>query len=144
MKLFLLVFVVSFFAVAEESEFREKMQEDMDGYVSSYKNNCGIDVKMHWKGGKFGTNPRETNVSILCRSGLHAIEQACAENKIVKSKLSKIKNIHCNKGKGNLSYKIDGETLNIFLDNDAKITQDNNPASQTSILNKKIITDLDT
>jgi hypothetical protein len=35
-------------------------------------------------------------------------------------------------------------TLNIFLDNDAKITQDNNPASQTSILNKKIITDLDT
>lgn len=146
MKLFVLVFVASFFAIAEESEFRGKIQEDMDDYKKSIQSNCGVNVEMIWKGGKLGANPRESGVTSLCTSGLSAIQQACGESKVVQAELTKkkIKKINCDKGKGNISYKIDGDSITVFIDIQQKITQENNPAGQTDLLKKKIIADLDT
>ena len=106
-------------AFAQQSEFQEKLQEDLDSYKSRIVNNCGTDEKLSlkWTGGKLAGNPRESTkpewnaVSTLCTSGLEAIENACGGNKVVKSKLSKLQVVACKPGKGTMGYTLAGSQL---------------------------------
>lgn len=135
-------------AFAQQSEFQEKLQEDMDSYKSRIVNNCGTDEKlaMKWTGGKLAGNPREStkpewnSVSTLCTSALEAIEYVCNNNKVVKSKLSKLQVVACKPGKGTLGYTLAGTQLTLTLD--PSYTK-NNPAGQRDDLVAKIKSKLD-
>jgi hypothetical protein len=135
-------------AFAQQSEFQDKLQEDLDSYKSRIVSNCGTDEKlaMKWTGGKLANNPRESTkpewnaVSTLCTSGLEAIENACGGNKVVKSKLSKLQVVACKTGKGTMSYTLAGTTLTLTID--PSYTK-NNPAGQRDDLVQKIKNKLD-
>ena len=77
---FLLVGSVAF---AQESEYQEKMQEDLDGYKAQIISNCGSSDKLTIKwNGKLGSNPRETkdgdysSNGTLCTSALDGVSGA--------------------------------------------------------------------
>jgi hypothetical protein len=135
-------------AFAQQSEFQDKLQEDLDSYKSRIVNNCGTDEKLSlkWTGGKLAGNPRESTkpewnaVSTLCTSGLEAIENACGGNKVVKSKLSKLQVVACKPGKGTMGYTLAGTQLTITID--PSYTK-NNPAGQRDDLDKKLRDKLD-
>jgi hypothetical protein len=134
-------------AMAQESEFKGKLQEDLDGYAKSVLNGCGATVKVTWGGGKLGFNPRESekpewnSVSTLCTSALEAVESACLNNGAVKEKLAKLTTVTCSKGKGTIGFTLKGATLTLTIDPSfAK----NNAAGQRDDLVKKLKKDLDT
>jgi hypothetical protein len=133
-------------ALAQESEFQDKMQEDLDSYKKRIIENCGTTDKLTIKfAGKLGQNPRETgenytSVGTLCTSALDATSSICQGNKVVKKAFSKLTSIVCTKGKGTMSYSLKGGKLTFMVDG----TYDKNNASgQQSDLDKKIRKDLD-
>jgi hypothetical protein len=133
-------------AFAQESEFKAKLQEDMDYYVKSFASQCGATVKATWTGGKLGSNPRETPeghysaVSTLCTSGFEGASSACS-NGPVKEKFAKLNEIQCTRGKGAMTYTLKGAVLSIAIDT---AYDKNNPAGQRDDLTAKLKKDLDT
>jgi hypothetical protein len=132
-------------AFAQESEFKAKLQEDMDSYIKQFTGSCGSTPKMTWQGGKIGMNPRETkegdysSISTLCTSGLEGAAFACS-NAEVKKAFAKLTEVQCKRGKGTLAYTFKGNVLSIALDT---AFDKNNPAGQESDLTDKIKKDLD-
>ena len=133
-------------AFAQESEFRGKMQEDMDGYKKQIINNCGTPASLTMTyNGKLGSNPRETKdgnysaVSTLCTSALEGLADAC-RNGAVKASMSKVTTITCQAGKGTIKYNLKAPTLTFSLD---AAYDKNNPAGQRDDLVEKIKKDLD-
>lgn len=134
-------------ALAQESEFQGKMQEDMDSYKAQIVRDCGTTDKLVLRyDGKLGSNPRETKdgdysaVSTLCTSALEGLHSACTNNKVVKQAVSKVATLVCTRGKGTLDYKLKGGTLTFTLD---PAFDKNNPAGQRDKLVEKLKKDLD-
>jgi hypothetical protein len=134
-------------ALAQESEFQSKMQEDLDGYKAQLVDACGMSDKLTLKySGKLGSNPRETAegaytaVGTLCTSALEGLHSACQDNKVVKKAVTKVTSIVCTKGTGTLSYKLTGGTLTFSVD--GKYDK-NNGAGQRDALVEKMKKDLD-
>src|SRR5262245_59900885 len=98
-------------ALAQQSEYQAKIQEDMDGYKKQIIDNCGTaqGLGMRWVG-KLAVNPRESEkpdwfaVSTLCTSALDALSSTCQVNGPVKSAAAKLKTVTCTMGKGTLGY----------------------------------------
>jgi hypothetical protein len=134
-------------AFGQQSEFKQKLQEDMDGYKDRIVTNCKATdkLKMVWEGGSFGVNPRESEkpdwnaVSTLCTSGLDALN-ACQENEPVRKAIGKVTTISCTTGKGTLSYKLAGTKLTFSVD--PSFTK-NNASGQESDLVTKMKKDID-
>jgi len=134
-------------ALAQESEFQAKIQEDLNSLQPRIVNKWGatdkLDVRFE---GKLGGNPRQTaagdhsSVSTLCKVGLEAIEDACGSNKVVHDALSKLTTITCTRGKGSLSYAVAGSQLTLSIDTSFGKT---NPAGQRDDLKARIKKDLD-
>ena len=142
------IFGFTTLAFAQQSEFREKLQEDLDSYKSQIISNCGTSDKLaiKWTGGKLDGNPRENTkpewnaVSTLCTSGLEAISNACQGNKVVKSKLSKLTTNGCKGGKGTMDFKLAAATLTITID---QSYTKNSAAGQRDDMEKKLRNQLD-
>src|SRR5262249_26786013 len=122
-------------AFAQESEFKAKIKEDLDGYKERIESSCGVKLKaIEWSGGKLGHNPRESEkpewngISTLCTSAADALTQACVANEPVKKAMSKLTKVECVKGKGTIAYKLKGSTITFTID--PSFTA-NNPAGQT-------------
>ena len=135
-------------ALAQQSEFLQKLQEDMDYYQKQIVENCKAPDKlaMKWTGGKLKGNPRETlegqysAVSTLCTSALEGLNSSCQDNKVVASKISKVSTINCTVGKGTIGYKLKGGDLTFSIDT---AYDKNNPAGQRDDLVKKLKAELD-
>lgn len=134
-------------ALAQESEFQGKIQEDMDSYKDQIVRDCGTTPKLVLRfDGKLGGNPRETKdgdysgVTTLCTSALEGLHTACQENKVVKQAVSKVATLVCTRGKGTLDYKLKGGTLTFTLDT---AFDKNNAAGQRDNLVDKLKKDLD-
>jgi hypothetical protein len=135
-------------AFAQESEFQNKMQEDLDYYQKYFASNCGGSEKVTVKwSGKLGFNPREikegdyTAVSTLATSGLDGVVMnGCQNNAVVKKAISKVTTVVCQRGTGTLSYTLKGSTLTIMVDPSYK---KNNAAGQESDFVEKLKKDLD-
>lgn len=131
---------------AQQSEWQDKIQEDMDGYKARIVENCGASDKlaMKWEG-KLTCNPRENcgkeygSVSTLCTSGLDALN-TCQDNKVIKKTFSKLTSITCTRGKGTLGYKYSGGKLTFMVD---PAYDKNNAAGQESDLVEKMKKELD-
>jgi hypothetical protein len=140
-----LVLLLTLPVLAQESEFQQKIQEDMDGYKDRIQSACGATVTMKWMG-KLGFNPRESEkpewngVSTLVTSGLEAVANACRDNGPVKKAVGKVKKIEAKKGKGTIGYKLKGSTLTLTVDPAYK---KNNPAGQRDDLSQKMVKDID-
>jgi len=108
---------------AQQSEFQEKIQEDLDGYKTQIIDNCGSpkSLTLKWNG-KLAVNPRESEkpdynaVSTLCTSALEATVNACQSNKPVKAAIGKVTTITCTAGKGTIGYKLAGAALTFTVD----------------------------
>ena len=132
---------------AQQSEFQEKIQEDLDGYKSQIIDNCGSPkgLTLKWTG-KLAVNPRESEkpeynaVSTLCTSALEATVNACQSNKPVKAAVGKVNTIVCTAGKGTIGYKLAGATLTFTVD---PSFDKNNPAGQRDDLVTKMKKDID-
>ncbi len=131
---------------AQQSEFQEKIQEDLDGYKKQIIDNCGSkSLTLKWNG-KLGGNPRESEkpdwhaVSTLCTSALEGTVNACQSNKVVKATVGKVSTIICTAGKGTIGYKLAGNTLTFTVD--GSYTK-NNPAGQRDDLVTKMKKEID-
>ena len=132
---------------AQQSEFQEKIKEDLDGYKSQLIDNCGSpkSLTLKWNG-KLAVNPRESEkpdwnaVSTLCTSALEGAVSACQSNKPVKAAIGKVSSIVCTMGKGTVGYKLAGSTMTITVD--PSFTK-NNPAGQRDDLVTKLKKDID-
>jgi len=139
----LLGVLVASTALAQESKFQEKMQEDLDYGKKLIERNCGLKgVSVKWAGGKLGHNPREGTpaLSTLCQSGLEALFNRCLNNAAVKKAVTKVNALECTRGKGPLSFKLSGPKFSVAVDE--AFTKDN-AATQRDALMKKIEQELD-
>jgi len=69
---------------AQESEFQNKMQEDLDFYKPQFVSKCHTSDAITFKfAGKLGANPRETRVSISCTQAVEAALYSCDTNATV-------------------------------------------------------------
>lgn len=141
------IITLSGVALAQESEFQGKIQEDMDGYKDRLVRDCGTTDKLVLRfDGKLGSNPRETkdgdysSVSTLCTSALDGLHDACRNNKVVKQAMSKVATLVCTRGKGTLDYKLKGGAMTFTLDT---AFNKNNAAGQEAQLVEKLKKDLD-
>jgi len=133
--------------LAQESEFQNKIQEDLDGYKAQIVSNCGATDKLQirWEG-KLGSNPREGEkpeynaISTLCTSALDAVSSTCQSNAVVKKAFGAVNKITCNRGKGTISYSLKGGSLTFSVD--GSFTK-NNAAGQEADLVAKMKKDLD-
>jgi hypothetical protein len=134
-------------ALAQQSEFQAKIQEDMDGYKPQVIDRCGTtkSLTMRWIG-KLAVNPRESEkpdwfaVSTLCTSGLDGLYQTCQTNAPVKAAISKVKTVSCTMGKGTLNFKLSGSEMTFTVD--PSFTK-NNPAGQESDFVERLKKELD-
>ena len=132
---------------AQQSEFQEKIQEDLDGYKTQIIDNCGSpkSLVLKWNG-KLAVNPRESEkpdwnaVSTLCTSALEGTSNACQSNKPVKAAVGKVSTIVCTAGKGTIGYKLAGNTLTFTVD--PSFTK-NNAAGQRDDLVTKMKKEID-
>jgi hypothetical protein len=132
---------------AQQSEFQEKLQEDLNYYKEQYIDHCGSpkSLVIKWNG-KLAVNPRESEkpdwhaVSTLCTSALDGTRHACNANKPVKTAVGKVNTIICTMGKGTIGYKLAGATLTFTID--PSYTK-NNPAGQRDDLVVKLKKDID-
>jgi hypothetical protein len=131
---------------AQQSEWLDKIQEDMDGHKPHVVDACGTSDKLTMKwDGKLACNPREScatesaSVSTLCTSGLDALN-VCQNNRVVKKAIGKVTSITCVRGKGPLAYKLTGGSLTFYVD---PTYDKNNVAGQESDLVGKLKADLD-
>lgn len=76
-------------ALAQESEFQGKIQEDLDSYKGDVVKWCGTTSALTIKySGKLGSNPRETKqgdysgVSSLCTGALEGLAHACRNDAV--------------------------------------------------------------
>lgn len=135
-------------AFAQQSEFQDKLQEDLDTYKKMIVGNCGAaeTLAIKWTGGKLANNPRESTkpewnaVSTLCTSGLEGISNACQVNKVVKAKLGKLTTVACKMGKGTIDYKLAGTVLTLTID--PSFVKEN-PARQRDDFENKLKKQLD-
>jgi hypothetical protein len=134
-------------ALAQESEFQGKIQEDMDSYKEQIVRDCSTTPKLVLRfDGKLGTNPRETkegdysDVSTLCTSALEGLHTACQDNKVVKQAMTKVATLVCTRGKGTLDYKLKGGTMTFTLDT---AFDKNNAGGQRDKLVDKLKKDFD-
>jgi hypothetical protein len=135
-------------ALAQQSEFQAKIAEDMKSYQPRIVKSCGTTDKLALRfDGKLAGNPREkgpgdyTSISTLCASsGLGAVDDACRNNKVVASALSKVTDITCVRGTGTLTYKLTGSHLALVYD---PTYNKNNGAGQRDDLIKALKRDLD-
>jgi hypothetical protein len=134
-------------ALAQESEYQNKMQEDLDYYKPQLVNNCGVSDKLTIKYvGKLGSNPRErkgegTAPSTLCGTALDAVVYSCQTNEPVKKVMAKLKSVVCTGGSGQLDYKLRGTDLTLTIDPTFKHTGP--PATPKDALVAKLKKDLD-
>jgi hypothetical protein len=134
-------------ALAQQSEFQAKIQEDLDGYKARLIENCTTakSLGLRWVG-KLAVNPRESEkpdwnaVSTLCTSALDGLDDGCRSNGPVKAAASKIKSITCTMGKGTINYKLSGGEMTFTVD--PSFTK-NNAAGQEADLVAKLKKDLD-
>jgi hypothetical protein len=131
---------------AQQSEWQDKIQEDLNGYKDRIVESCGASDKLTLKfEGKLACNPRENcgkeygSVSTLCTSGTDAVNDVCLNNKALKKAMSKVTSISCTLGKGTLSYKLAGGKLTFMVDTKVE----NNAAGQEADLVAKLKKDLD-
>jgi hypothetical protein len=130
-------------AFAQEAEYKQKLQDDLNVYVKDFAEQCGASVKIDWVGGKLGKNPREpeskggNSVSVLCTCGLEAAFQSCADAN-VKKQLAQLTEVKCGRGKGALSYSHNGKVLTINIDPSFVTTT---PPEQRDALKAKITKD---
>jgi hypothetical protein len=110
-------------ALGQESEFQNKMQEDLDYYKPQLVNNCGVSDKLTIKYvGKLGSNPRERKAdhnwspSTLCGMALDAVVYSCQTSEPVKKTIAKLSSVVCTGGSGNLGYKLRGGDLTLTID----------------------------
>jgi hypothetical protein len=133
-------------AFAQQSEWQDKLQENLDFYKKRIVENCGATDKLaiKWEG-KLACNPNEncgkeySSVGTLCTSGLDALNE-CQNNKVIKKEIGKISTIMCTRGKGTLSYKLAGSKLTFLVD---PAYDKNNAAGQEADLIAKMKKDLD-
>lgn len=134
-------------ALAQESEYQNKMQEDLDYYKPQLVNNCGVSDKLTIKYvGKLGSNPRErqgegTAPSTLCGNALDAVVYSCQTSEPVKKAMAKLKSVVCTRGSGALDYKLKGADLTLMIDPSFKHTGP--PATPKDALVAKLKKDLD-
>src|ERR1041384_3230220 len=118
----MLVLFTGSVALAQESEFQNKMQEDLDYYKPQLINNCGVSDKLTIKYiGKLGSTPRErqgdgTAPSTLCSTALDAVVYSCQTSEPVKKVMSKLTSVVCTGGSGALNYKLAGGALTLTID----------------------------
>ena len=142
-----LVVFTSSVALGQESEFQNKMQEDLDYYKVQLVNNCGVGEALTIKYvGKLGSNPRErqgdgTAPSTLCGMALDAVVYSCQTNAPVKKVMSKLSSVVCTGGSGALDYKLRGAELTLTIDPTHK--HKGPPATPKDALVAKIKKDLD-
>jgi len=142
-----IVLAVGAVALAQQSEFQAKIQEDMDGYKPQVIDRCATtkSLGMRWIG-KLAVNPRESEkpdwnaVSTLCTSALDGLYQTCQTNGPVKAAISKVKTVTCTMGRGTLNYKLSGAEITFTVD--PSFTK-NNAAGQESDLVERLKKDLD-
>ncbi len=123
-------------ALANEEEFQKKIQEDMDEYKDRVKSACDADVAFKWEGGKLGKNPRETNITTYCTSGIATLVDVCNESKAFKKEAKNLKKVTCKLGKGTLGYTMSKSTVTFSVDNSF---EDKNASDQMADLRKKIL-----
>jgi hypothetical protein len=129
-------------AFAQESEFQNKMQEDLDFYKPQFVGKCKTSDAITFKFvGKLGANPRETRVSISCTQAVEAALYSCDTNATVVKALSKVKSVTCTLGSGPYSYKLNGASLTFTIDD--KYDDHKDKANQKDALVAKIKKDLD-
>jgi len=134
-------------ALAQQSEFQAKIQEDMDGYKPTVVDRCGTtkSLGMRWVG-RLAVHPHESekpewnSVANLCMAALDGLYQTCQTNGPVKTAVSKVKTVTCTMGKGTLSFKLSSAELTFTLD--PSFTK-NNVAGQEADLVAKLKKDLD-
>jgi hypothetical protein len=140
------VLVFCSIAFAQQSEWQDKLQEDLDYYKKQLVSECGAaeSIALKWDG-KLACNPREicdkdyAAVSTLCTSGLDGIRNTCQSNKVVKKEMAKVSTFTCSHGKGTLSYKLAGSKLTLYVDGAHK----DNAAGQEDKFVTKLKKDLD-
>jgi len=132
---------------AQQSEFQDKIQEDLDGYKTQFVDNCGSSKSLVLKwNGKLAVNPRESEkpdwnaVSTLCTSALEGTVGACQSNKPVKAAIGKVSTVICTMGKGTIAHKLAGNTLTFTVD---PSFVKNNAAGQRDDLVVKLKKDID-
>ena len=127
---------------AQESEFQNKMQEDLDFYKPQFVSKCHTSDAITFKfAGKLGANPRETRVSISCTQAVEAALYSCDTNATVAKALSKVKTVTCTLGTGPYSYKLSGASLTFTVDD--KYDDHKDKVYQKDGLVAKIKKDLD-
>lgn len=133
-------------AFAQESEFKDKMQEDLDGYKPQLESSCAFKGKVEWTGGKLGHNPRESekpewnSLSTLCTTALDTLSNTCVVNKPVRQIARGLKSIQCKRGKGTINFKREGGVLVFTVD--ARYVK-NNAAGQGTDLAQALKTAFD-
>jgi hypothetical protein len=136
-------------ALAQESEYQNKMQEDLDYYKPQLVNNCGASDSLTIKYvGKLGSNPRERkpdnnwSPSTLCGMALDAVVYSCQTSEPVKKTMAKLKSVVCTSGSGNLDYKLRGRDLTLTIDPTFK-KKDGSSSTPKDDLVAKLKKDLD-
>jgi hypothetical protein len=134
-------------AVAAESEYQDKMQEDLDAYKKRIVENCGTTdrLALRWVG-KLGANPRTiasgdyAAVGSLCTAAVDGLNNACLANRVVKQTMRGLTSIVCQAGRGPMSYGYRGGTMTFSVD--PKYDK-NNVAGQESDMTERLKNDLD-
>lgn len=125
-------------AVAQQSEYQSKIQEDLDGYKDRIVGACKAtpQLQLRWEGRLEG-NPRDSErdgwhaISHLCTAGTDAIYNVCTDNKVAQRALSSMTAIVCTRGRGPLTHKYAGHTMTFYVD--PSYTKNNISGQQTEL-----------
>ncbi len=109
------VLAVSVVAFAQASEFRKRIQSDLDSWKPEFTSSCGNSDSLTFKfDGKLDSNP--SDVSTLCSAAFEGTVYACRENEVVKRKIGQVTAISCTKSAGTIGYRLAGSRLTITVD----------------------------
>ncbi len=141
------VLAVSVVAFAQASEFRKRIQEDLDSWKPEFVSSCGNSDRLTFTfEGKLDASPSDTkagdasSVSTLCKAAFEGTVYACRENEVVKKEIGKVTAISCTKSAGTIGYRLAGGKLTITVD---PAYSKDNPDSQRDALVAKLRKDLD-
>lgn len=141
------VLAMSVVAFAQASEFRKRIQEDLDSWKPEFISSCGNRDDLTFKfDGKLDSNPSDTkdgdasSISTLCKSAFEGTVYACRENEMVKKEIGKVTSISCTRSAGTIGYKLAGGKLTITVD---PAYSKSNPSDQRDALVAKLRKDLD-
>jgi len=117
------VLAASAVAFAQASEFRKRIQDDLDSWKPEFISSCGNRDSLTFKfDGKLDSNPSDTkegdasSVSTLCSAAFEGTVYACRENEVVKKEIGKVTAISCTRSAGTIGYKLAGGKLTITVD----------------------------